>query len=183
MTTLAAAAQPLRDVDATWWARSEDLMCVLGGDLVLRAANPAWVRVLGRPPYEFVGAHVFECMHPDDARVVLERLPTAADCFTDLQCRLRDARGRWHWILWSGVRRGAAWDCSGKDVTALRERTGRSWQGDALARVLPDGLCEVDADGRIVEVNERFCAMVGFSATELKGTRAPFGFWPQEHHD
>ncbi|MDA0161349.1 PAS domain S-box protein [Solirubrobacter ginsenosidimutans] len=182
MTILAADAQPHRSADASWWERSEDLLCVLGDDLVLRAANPAWGRVLGRPPHAFVGAHVFECVHPDDARAILDCLPVAADRFTDLQCRLRDARGRWRWVLWSGVRRGAAWDCSGKDVTALRARTGRGRNGDALARVLRDGLCEVDPYGRIVEVNERFCEMVGFSAAELEGARAPFAFWPEEDH-
>jgi PAS domain S-box-containing protein len=112
MTSLDAGAHPRRDADATRWERSEDLLCVLGRDLVLRAANPAWGRVLGRPPYEFVGAHVFEWVHPDDARSLLERLPAAADRFTDLPCRLRDAGGRWRWFLWSGVRRDTAWDCT-----------------------------------------------------------------------
>jgi PAS domain-containing protein len=122
MSTSATTPQPCRHADATWWNRSEDLLCVLGGDLVVRAANPAWGRVLGRPPREFVGAHVLECVHPDDARRLLGQLPARADRFIDLECRLRDERGRWRWTLWSGVRRGKNWECSGKDVTAFRER-------------------------------------------------------------
>jgi len=50
----------------------------------------------------------------------------------------------------------------------------------ALARALPDGLCVVDVAGRIVEVNERLCALTGFSAAELVGAAAPHPFWPGE---
>jgi PAS domain S-box-containing protein len=48
-------------------------------------------------------------------------------------------------------------------------------------RALPDGICLVGGDGRILEVNEALCAMTGCTAEELLGQTPPYTFWPPEH--
>jgi PAS domain S-box-containing protein len=53
----------------------------------------------------------------------------------------------------------------------------------ALLAALRDGVWLVDADGRITEVNEGFCAMTGFAAEELIGSVPPRCFWPEEDYD
>jgi PAS domain S-box-containing protein len=50
----------------------------------------------------------------------------------------------------------------------------------ALVRSLQGPFCVLDLDGRIAEVNEQFCAMVGYDAQELVGSVAPYAFWPAE---
>jgi PAS domain S-box-containing protein len=54
---------------------------------------------------------------------------------------------------------------------------------EALMRALPDGLCLVDGDGRILEVNSRLARMTGFAAEELVGQTPPYSFWPAEHRE
>ncbi|ODS60914.1 MAG: hypothetical protein ABS37_16365 [Acidovorax sp. SCN 65-108] len=43
------------------------------------------------------------------------------------------------------------------------------------------GLRAWASDGRILYVNEAFCRMVGYDATELLGHKAPLPYWPEEH--
>src|SRR4051812_33096379 len=41
------------------------------------------------------------------------------------------------------------------------------------------GVAAVDASGRQVYVNERFAAMLGWSASELIGAEPPYVYWPE----
>src|SRR4249919_1714137 len=53
----------------------------------------------------------------------------------------------------------------------------------AKAAVIPslqDGFEMLDVDGTIVEVNERFAEIVGWSREEIIGRRPPFPWWPAE---
>ena len=173
---------PPQAAASLWWELTEDLLCVLDRTWVLQAVNPACGRLLGHA--ELVGTDARAWVHPEDRKTAVERLPMAEelDRFAGWECRVRDRSGAWRWVVWSGVRRDAAWHCSGKDVTALRGRVKRGWPADGVARMLRDGLCEVDGDGRIIALSDRFCEIVGFSAHELEGAQAPFPFWPEEHH-
>jgi PAS domain S-box-containing protein len=175
-------AQPGSAAGLKWWELCEDVLCVLDDDLVVRAANPAWSRLLGRAPREVVGARALECAHRDDTAAMLDALSLARerDRFGSVECRLRDAAGRWRRLVWSGVRIDGEWHCSGRDLTAVRSR---ALHADALVRALRDGFCMVDGDGRIIEVSEAFCEMVGMRAEELVGCAPPFAFWPEEGRD
>ena len=51
---------------------------------------------------------------------------------------------------------------------------------DAVLGALQDALVIIAPDGRIVRVNERMCALTGFSEDELVGASPPFPFWPVE---
>jgi PAS domain S-box-containing protein len=53
----------------------------------------------------------------------------------------------------------------------------------ALIGALQDGVWVVDADGRITEVNNRFCEITGFAAEELIGSLPPRCYWPEEEHE
>jgi diguanylate cyclase (GGDEF)-like protein/PAS domain S-box-containing protein/putative nucleotidyltransferase with HDIG domain len=49
----------------------------------------------------------------------------------------------------------------------------------ALLAALQDGLTLLAPDGTLTEVNERFCAMTGFSREELVGSAPPYPYWPE----
>ncbi len=48
----------------------------------------------------------------------------------------------------------------------------------AVENSVPAGIAAVDLDGRQTYVNPAFCAMVGWSESELLGARPPFVYWP-----
>jgi PAS domain S-box-containing protein len=49
----------------------------------------------------------------------------------------------------------------------------------AIVDALSDGFLVVDGDGRIREMNDRFCEMTGYEAAELLGTLPPHRYWPE----
>jgi PAS domain S-box-containing protein len=51
----------------------------------------------------------------------------------------------------------------------------------AIEESIPSGISVVDLDGRQTYVNPAFCALVGWSETELVGAKPPFAYWPPEH--
>ncbi len=53
----------------------------------------------------------------------------------------------------------------------------------AMERSVTIGLRAWDMHGRILYVNEAFCAMVGYSAQELRGASAPLPYWPADQSD
>jgi len=52
----------------------------------------------------------------------------------------------------------------------------------ALVDAVAVALVVLDADMRIIRVNDAFCAWTGFSALELLGRAPPYPFWP-DHED
>jgi PAS domain S-box-containing protein len=59
----------------------------------------------------------------------------------------------------------------------------RGSHADALMRAVPDGLLLTDGGGRIVEVNDALCAMMGYDREELLGREPPYPWWPEDHVD
>jgi PAS domain S-box-containing protein len=58
-------------------------------------------------------------------------------------------------------------------------RRGEQVAARRVLSALPDGVVVV-GDGRVLSVNRRFCALLGFERDELVGATAPFPFWPPE---
>jgi PAS domain S-box-containing protein len=50
----------------------------------------------------------------------------------------------------------------------------------AIENSVPAGITAVDLDGRQTYVNPAFCAMVGWTESELVGARPPFVYWPED---
>jgi two-component system sensor histidine kinase DctS len=53
----------------------------------------------------------------------------------------------------------------------------------AMERSVTIGMRAWDMTGKILYVNQAFCAMVGYSAQELRGARAPLPYWPADQAD
>jgi diguanylate cyclase (GGDEF)-like protein/PAS domain S-box-containing protein/putative nucleotidyltransferase with HDIG domain len=70
-----------------------------------------------------------------------------------------------------------------RDITERRRadeelRQQRDYSA-ALLAALQDGLTLLAPDGTLTEVNDRFCAMTGFSREELVGSAPPYPYWPE----
>lgn len=53
----------------------------------------------------------------------------------------------------------------------------------AMENSMLTGMRAVDMDGRITYVNPAFCAMTGFSESDLIGREPPFPHWPLDRHE
>ena len=70
-------------------------------------------------------------------------------------------------------------------INAMRHAAAASVVADpdrsrSILAAIPDGLLLVDT-GSVRSVNDSMCGLVGFTAEELLGARAPLPFWPPEH--
>ncbi len=52
-----------------------------------------------------------------------------------------------------------------------------------IEAAIPAGICVAHHDGRIIYVNETFCAMFGYDENELINSFPPYFFWPDEDKD
>jgi PAS domain S-box-containing protein/excisionase family DNA binding protein len=50
-------------------------------------------------------------------------------------------------------------------------------------QALPDGLLLSDGHGRIVEVNDALCTMMGYDHDEIVGLQPPYPWWPEDQHE
>jgi PAS domain S-box-containing protein len=57
---------------------------------------------------------------------------------------------------------------------------GYGSHAEALMRALPDGLLLTDGKGRIIEVNDALCTMMGYHRDEIVGLQPPYPWWPED---
>lgn len=66
-------------------------------------------------------------------------------------------------------------------ITGQELAPGHGSHAEALMRALPDGLLLTDGRGRIIEVNDALCTMMGYDRDELLGLEPPYPWWPEDH--
>jgi PAS domain S-box-containing protein len=111
------------------WRISQEMLVVLGPDGILRAANPAWQRILGYTESELVGHHVRHFIHPDDLGQSLARITRFQDGpFSPAENRYRHKDGSLRWIAWGAVAESGLIYAVGRDITSEKR------QAEALAK-------------------------------------------------
>jgi PAS domain S-box-containing protein len=141
---------------ARLFALTHDLMGALDLEGRLVWANPAWELVLGRDPAELTGSSYLELLHPDDrtrALAVQAELRSGRTERPELEVRLLTSTGEVRHVLFNAVYapEERLLYLSGKDVTAMAERTLLHTRYRALVANLPDTVVTLfDPDLRIV---------------------------------
>lgn len=180
-------ADPHRDDIEQFWELGRELFCVLAPDATFLRVNPAWTRVLGWREDELLGRPAFEFVHPADlaaTRHVSIAEGGEGQQLEEFQNRYRHKDGSVRWLSWTGYKRGDRWYGMARDVTATRmshdalQRSER--RSRAVLEALREGLVVIDSDGRVVEINQRFGEMVGWTPREVMGARPPYPWWPPE---
>jgi PAS domain S-box-containing protein len=160
------------------------LICSVDGHLVY--VNQAWERLFGYEPGELVGRHISVVDVPDPAapRQRADRIITALERDGAWQGDVENVRkdGTRFWSA-ASVRRfddpaiGAVWVAVHTDITARKRAELWSVQAaehyrDAFEQA-PVGLVSISDNGRVLDVNEALCAMVGYPAEALVGMALP----------
>lgn len=105
----------------------------------------------------------------------------------DLELQVVTARGNELWVRAIGKAEFVGGRCrrlfgTFQDIDAQRKSRDKiAEQSEFLDRIvmgLPEGFALFENNGRILRVNPAFCAMTGYSATELTGQVPPYSFWP-----
>lgn len=82
---------------------SQTLHVVLDSEGSIRWVSPASMRILGRPPEDFVGTKVWEHLELDEESAQREVLPRLRSGASDLELRLRHKDGSPRWTLWNAA--------------------------------------------------------------------------------
>ncbi|MFA5182201.1 MAG: PAS domain S-box protein [Syntrophales bacterium] len=168
---------------------SLDMLCVADTDGYFRRLNPEWEATLGYKLEELEGRRFLDFVHPDD----LERTLSAVSDLSggkqvlNFTNRYLAKDGTYRWIEWRSVPyQGKLIYAAARDITerirteqALRDR---EFNLRSIFRVAPIGIGLVS--NRIIRrVNDRLCAMIGYSREELLGKSARILYRTDEEFD
>ncbi|MGZ8762115.1 MAG: PAS domain-containing sensor histidine kinase [Acidimicrobiia bacterium] len=171
------------------------LIWTSGSDGAAATFNRGWLEFRGCTIEEELAAGVFGGVHPADRERCLTVFQTALATQTaySLTHRLRRGDGEYRWLLSRGSPRvlpdgtflghvGASVDVTDQVEAENALRAERDHQA-AVTAALQDALIESDRHGRILNANERFYEMTGFTADEVIGADLPYPWWPEEWRD
>ncbi|WP_324882434.1 PAS domain S-box protein [Azospirillum sp.] len=143
--------------------------------------NRAWRELTGRTLAQELGQGWLSSIHPEDRLLLAGPVAAAKDARRpfDAEFRLRAADGSWRWVLGRAEPRVAAdgaflgYAGSGLDITGRKQaeiqRRAEEERYRALFAQAAIGIWRVGLDGRLLEVNDRLCALLGYHRDELVG--------------
>ncbi len=148
-------------------------------DGVLKFANPATARILGRDERDLVARPFAELVHPSDREMVvkrhLRRVSGEGGIEQGYMFRVLHSDGSVRWVEINAVR--IAWEGRpatlnfASDVTARCEAEQARRESEArFGRIFaesPIGMITAGPDFRFTSVNETFCRMMGYTEEEL----------------
>ncbi len=141
-------------------------------------------RIMGLEPGAPIPSprEVLERVHPDDREAVWQSYNRAVQerGSADMVFRLRRQDGRWRWL--HGRAEARAEEKTGElmvlgtvqDITEQREAESQLALAAKVWENSVEGVVITDAAGTIVNVNQAYTIITGFSPEEVVGARAPF---------
>lgn len=157
----------------------EPLAVHRAGELIY--VNPAAVKMFGAgSAQELLGRPILDRVHPDFRQFVRERMQTAAighiaaplteENFLKLDGTVIDVEVQSISIDYDGA---PAVQVAMRDVTARKQAeealARESRRNEIFLRNASDGVHILNADGKVLEVSDSFCDMLGYSREELIG--------------
>jgi len=140
--------------------------------------NPAWTEITGHGVDEAIGHSFLDYLHPDDRdarrealRPLVER--TQDDCSATLRVKCRDGSFRWLDLYARAIvdADNALVGTSGtlNDVTARVAAEDYLRLTASVFRYAHESIIITDPEARILEVNDSFCALTGYTREEVVG--------------
>jgi PAS domain S-box-containing protein len=171
---------------------SLDMLGVVDFDGTIRQLNPAVERVLGFKPSDVIGTYFFDYVHKDDVGPTLKAVTDKllnGEPITYYENRFRTRNGDFKWLSWTAnpnIHERQHYIVA-HDVTRRKEFEHALGEESAYRKAMEDalstGMRAIDMDTRITYVNPAFCAMTGFSESELIGTLPPYPYWPDRGYE
>ncbi|QRY77445.1 response regulator [Pseudomonas sp. PDNC002] len=165
------------------WAMSQDLLCVLDHQGVLRSVNPAWTSLLGWTEQQLSGSSSESLVHPDDlpASIDMRAVLSRGERLQHFENRLRHADGSYRWVSWHASEdNGLIYGC-GRDITE-QKRSAELLKQAQLALLSAQRMEAVgQLTGGIAHDFNNLLASIRFSL-DLITRRAPANAQPEINH-
>lgn len=151
---------------------SQDIMCIANVDGYFKKVSPSFTKILGWPESELLLKPFGHFIHPADLESTGKEVEKLAQGITMLsfENRYRCSSGKYRRINWSCNPDPKTGDlyAIGRDVTDLRDASHKSQEVfNAINSAAI--LAFTDPKGKILEVNENFCKISGYTKSELIG--------------
>jgi PAS domain S-box-containing protein len=160
---------------------SQDIVTVLSPEVIALHQSPATERLLGFRPDELVGRNMMEFIHPDDQAGVIRAMSDvigSPDLAQTVKLRFRHKQGGWRML--ESVGRNLLHDpavcgivVTSRDVSDREEAESRLRDSETRYRTvvasLSEGVTLVDADGRVMAINDAAARLYGVDAEQAIG--------------
>ena len=151
-----------------------DLLALLNSQGQAIRLNPAWGTLLGYETDQLEGARILDFVHPSDMETTLgalARLRTPKEV-VGFVSRIRHRKGSYRFLEWRATCGRDLIYATARDITDQRLSEAALRESEARFRAIFEqaavGVAEVDAEsGRYVQVNQRFCDILGYTQSEL----------------
>lgn len=158
-----------------YFNQSLDLLCVATTEGRFLRLNPEWERTLGYAISELENQMFLDLVHPDDLPSTLDTIACLSEqkAVLGFQNRYRHKDGSYRWIEWRSISQGNLIYAAARDITDRKQAEQAVSESErylrAILQIAADGFWIIDCGGRLVEVNDAYCAMTGYGRDEILG--------------
>ncbi|WP_263768216.1 diguanylate cyclase domain-containing protein [Propionivibrio soli] len=175
--------QRLQRVNATVFDFSAEGILIT--DLATRiiSINASCTRITGYQPSEVIGRHLYDLLTDEGAVVCEENLPQlqTADEHgvpvneAPIEVKLRCKDGK---LIWTEILSTPEWDAYGaltgyhricRNITERKQNEDKIRLAASVFTHASEGILIASSEGRIIDVNDAFCRITGFSREEALG--------------
>lgn len=148
-----------------------ELFCIADTQGHFRKLNREWEHVLGYTRSELEGSSFREFIHPDDLPAALDALSKlrAQNAVLNFVNRFRRKDGAYRWIEWRAHPQGELIYAAARDITERKQAEDNLKLAANVFVHAREGITITDVNGTIVDVNETFSRITGYSREEAIG--------------
>ncbi|MCJ7603785.1 MAG: PAS domain S-box protein, partial [Desulfobulbaceae bacterium] len=153
-----------------YFTNALDLFCIADSDGYFHRANKEWQTTLGYKIEELEGRRFLDFIHPDDIKLTLEAFSMlkAQKKILNFVNRYRCKDGSYRWLEWRATPAGNLNYAAARDIT---ERKLAELEYETILRTAMDGFYVVDTQEHILDANDSYCSLIGYSLDELRNMR------------
>lgn len=152
-----------------------EMCCIAGFDGYLKKINPVFARTLGYSVAELKSKPFLEWVHPEEATATLGQLEklTQGKKVYYFENRYRCQDGAYRWLAWTSVANVEEETiyAVARDITEWKKIQATLRKSEEKFRLLfdksPTAMGLANMKGKLINVNEALCQLVGYSAEEL----------------
>ena len=160
-----------------FFTASSDLMCIADSGGAFCKVNPAFSEVLGYAEDELLSKPFFQFIHPDDVEQSLAKMQSQLGVGSafNFENRYICKDGSQCWLSWRANFNTIDQTFYGtaRNITAKKLAEKALLEGEQRYRDLfnnaSDGIAILSSEGRLIEANESFARMHGYSVKEISG--------------